>query len=175
MLTRRDFYRYGSIVLGSAMSLGLAIPGVAYVLDPLRRKGEAGKARELARLSALKVGVPRSFPVIAARQDAWVKYPPEPIGTVWLIRQPEGAGPPVVAFTAECPHLGCAILAMADGKSFHCPCHKATFDLTGQCLNQVAPRSMDTLEVELSGEDDPAVLVRFERFRTQSKEKVPLA
>ena len=31
------------------MSLGLAIPGVAYVLDPLRRKGGAGTTQKLTR------------------------------------------------------------------------------------------------------------------------------
>lgn len=174
MLTRRDLYRYGSILLGGAMTLGLAIPGVAYVLDPLRRKAEGGTTRELTRLSSLKVGVPQSFPVIAERQDAWVKYPPEPVGTVWLVRRPEGSKPPVVAFTAECPHLGCAIGLAGDAKTFLCPCHKSTFDLSGVPVNDLSPRPMDTLEVELTAGDDPGVVVHFRRFRTQTKEKLPL-
>ncbi|MFO0908526.1 MAG: Rieske 2Fe-2S domain-containing protein [Isosphaeraceae bacterium] len=174
MWTRRDLYRYGSWLLGGAMSLGLAIPGVAYVLDPLRKRGESGTTQRLTRLSALKVGEPQSFAVIAERQDAWVKYPPEPIGTVWLVRQPEGAKPPVIAFTAECPHLGCAIVQAPDAKSFICPCHRSIFDLKGKPQNDLSPRSMDTLDVELTTDDDPAVVVRFTRFRTQTKEKIPL-
>jgi menaquinol-cytochrome c reductase iron-sulfur subunit len=34
---------------------------------------------------------------------------------------------------------------------------------------------MDRLEVKLSDGDDPEVLVKFQRFRTQSEEKIPLA
>jgi hypothetical protein len=34
---------------------------------------------------------------------------------------------------------------------------------------------MDRLEVELSTDADPAILVRFQRFRTQEKEKTALA
>jgi menaquinol-cytochrome c reductase iron-sulfur subunit len=179
MLTRRDLYRYGTIVLGGAMTLGLAIPGVAYVLDPLRRRKESSAACELTRVSALKVGVPQSFPVIAERQDAWVKYPPEPIGSVWLVRLPDTTTPEgktlpqVVAFNAECPHLGCAIMGR-EGKTFFCPCHKSVFDLAGKPLNDLSPRPMDTLDVELTGDDDPGVIVRFERYRTQTKEKIPL-
>lgn len=174
MLTRRDLYRYGSVLLGGAMSLGLAIPGIAYVLDPLRRKGESGATQELTRLGALKVGVPQAFPIIAERQDAWVKYPPEPVGSVWLVRQPAGSSPPVVAFTAECPHLGCSIAMAGDGKTFLCPCHKSIFDLTGKPINDLSPRPMDTLDVELTGDDDPGVIVHFQRYRTQTKEKIPL-
>jgi quinol---cytochrome c reductase iron-sulfur subunit, bacillus type len=33
---------------------------------------------------------------------------------------------------------------------------------------------MDRLQVELSGGDDPEIRVKFERFRTQSEEKIPL-
>jgi menaquinol-cytochrome c reductase iron-sulfur subunit len=174
MLHRRDFYRYGSIVLGNLIALGLAVPGVAYLLDPLRRRSGAGEFQTLARLGELEVGVPKSFPIIAERRDAWVKYPREPIGSVWLIRQKEGTEPNVVAFTAECPHLGCAIHLAEGGQSFLCPCHTSAFDFSGRPLNAVPPRGMDRLEVQLSGAADPEVRVRFQRFRTQAKEQIPL-
>jgi menaquinol-cytochrome c reductase iron-sulfur subunit len=174
--TRREFYRLGSFLLGVATSLVIAVPGLAYVLDPLRRRGEgnAETTRELTRLSGLKVGVPASFSVVAGRKDSWVKYPPEPVGTVWLVRQPEGAKSPVVAFTAECPHLGCAISTGEGGKSFVCPCHQAKYGPDGVRKNQVSPRPMDTLEVELTADEDPGVVVHFRRFRNQIKEKKPL-
>lgn len=176
-MNRRDFYRYGTIALGNAVALALAIPGVAYLLDPLRRGVKQGDYQRLTKLSDLTIGEPRSFAVISGRQDAWVKYPPEPVGSVWLVRQPEGAKPPVIAFTAECPHLGCAVNLRENGKQkeFLCPCHTSAFDLTGKPLNTVPPRGMDRLEIELSKDDDPAVLVRFQRFRTQEKEQIPLA
>lgn len=174
MISRRDFYRYGSALLGSLTSVGLAIPCVAYVLDPLRRRSEDGADRRLTRLSALEVGVPRSFPIVAERRDAWVKYPAEPVGTVWLVRQPEGSPVPVLAFTAECPHLGCSIGLAEGGKSFLCPCHKGQFTLSGERSNLVSPRGMDALDVDLTEDEDPTVVVHFRRFRSQMKEKTPL-
>lgn len=174
MILRREFCRYGTVALGTLMGLALGVPGVAYLLDPLGKKSKVGAARRLARLGELTPGVPKSFPVVEERQDAWVKYPREPVGSVWLVRQPEGAETPVVAFSAECPHLGCAINLNADGRSFLCPCHTSAFTLEGEPLNQVPPRGMDRLEVELSGGDDPEILVRFERFQTQIEEPKPL-
>ncbi len=178
MLHRRDFYRFGSIVLGGVMGAILAVPGAAYVIDPiLRKKGAAAKGggrHELARLDQLEVGVPQAFPIVDERQDAWVKYPREPIGAVWLIRQPAGVTPAVMAFTAECPHLGCAVNLTADAKSFKCPCHDSGFDLKGKPTNRIPPRGMDSLKVELSDEADPRITVTFERFRAQSEEKIPL-
>jgi Rieske Fe-S protein len=174
-MNRRDFYRFGTIALGNLVGLALAVPGVAYLLDPLRRGSKAGGFQRLARLSELTVGQPRSVAVIGERQDAWVKYPREPVGSVWLVRRPEGSKPEVIAFTAECPHLGCAVNLTADGKGFLCPCHTSAFDHEGRPQNSVPPRPMDTLEVEVTGGDDPEVRVKFRRFRTQEKEKTPLA
>lgn len=175
MLHRRDFYRIGSAVLGGLAGLILAVPGAAFVLDPLRRGAKkTGIEQEITRLSALPVGIPNEFAIIDEREDAWVKYPREAIGSVWVIRQAEGAEPPVLALTAECPHLGCAVRLASDAKSFHCPCHGAAFDLSGQPLNNVPPRGMDALGVSLTRENDPRVVVHFERFRAQTKEKTPL-
>jgi menaquinol-cytochrome c reductase iron-sulfur subunit len=171
-MNRRDFHRYGTVVLGNVIALTLAVPGVAYLLDPIRRKSKQGDFQKLARLSELTVDVPRSYAVIDERQDAWVKYPKEPVGSVWLVRRTDGK---VDAFTAECPHLGCAVNLAGDGKTFLCPCHTSAFDFQGKRLNSVPPREMDTLEVELSSDADPEVRVKFQRFRTQDEEKHPLA
>ena len=173
-MTRRDFYRFGTIAVGNLVALALAVPGVAYVLDPLRKMSKPGESQRLARLSDLTVGQPRSFAVIDERQDAWVKYPKEPVGSIWLVRQPSGSKPEVIAFTAECPHLGCAVNLTADGKEFLCPCHTSAFNLEGRPLNAIPPRGMDSLDVDLTPGDDPEVRVRFQRFRTQEKEKIPL-
>lgn len=172
-MTRRDFYRAGTVLLSSLIGLVLAVPGVAYIASPLRKRshGDDEGLESLTRLSQLKVGEPRAFAIIADTQDAWIRYPSEPVGSVWLIRQPDGQ---VKALTAECPHLGCAIGFSADGKSFFCPCHTSSFDFSGKPLNKIPPRPMDDLKVELTADADPIIKVKFERFRTASEEKIPL-
>jgi menaquinol-cytochrome c reductase iron-sulfur subunit len=173
-MTRRDFYQFATVGLGSLIGLVLAVPGVAYIASPLRKKGREESFETLTRLNQLEVGVPRSFAIINERTDAWVKYPREPVGSVWLVRQPAGQGEPVIALSTECPHLGCAVNLTADGKSFLCPCHTSAFGLDGTKKNTVPPRNMDRLKVELTTGDDPEVRVKFQRFRTQSEEQIPL-
>jgi menaquinol-cytochrome c reductase iron-sulfur subunit len=177
-MTRREFCRCGSIVLTGMVKLFIAVPAIAFLVSPLRRRKSdpsTDSFETLTSLSQLSVGVPRSFAVIKDRIDAWVKYPSEPVGSVWLVRQPRGATPEVVALSAECPHLGCAINLTPGGKSFQCPCHTSAFDLEGQPQNRVPPRPMDRLDVELTAEPDPKVKVKFQRFRTLAQEKIPLA
>ena len=175
-MTRRDFYQAGTLLLSGLIGLVLSVPGVAYLVSPLRKGTEEGEGFEsLTRLSQLKAGEPRAFAIIADTQDAWVRYPKEPIGSVWLIRQPEGVEPPVLAFSAECPHLGCAINLGADAKHFICPCHTSAFAMDGKPMNKIPPRPMDRLDVELSKDADPIVRVRFQRFRTLAEEQIPLA
>jgi len=176
-MTRRDFHRLGSLVLGGLVKLVVAVPAAAFLLSPLRKtsKGsEADSFDNVTSLNQLKVGVPQSFGIVRDQIDAWVKYPQEPAGSVWLIRQPEGVEPPVIAYTAECPHLGCAINLSAEGKGFHCPCHNSSFDADGQPLNQIPPRAMDRLDVELSKDADPRVRVRFQRFQPLAEERITL-
>lgn len=177
-MNRRDFHRFGSVVLGSLIKLAVAAPAAAFLLTPFRKSKKSETSSDLERLtnlSQLEVGVPKSFAIVRDLTDAWVKYPKEPVGSVWLVRQPDGVDPPVIAFTAECPHLGCAINRDADGGGFFCPCHSSAFDIQGNPKNHVPPRPMDRLEVELTDDEDPHVVVRFQRFHPLAEEKIPLA
>jgi len=173
-MKRRDLYRYGTMLLGNLAAFTLAVPGVAYLFDPLAKKSKEGVFQPMAKLKELKVGVPVAVPVVEERQDAWVKYPKEPIGSVWLVRQPEGSKEPVVAFTTTCPHLGCAINLAADRTTFYCACHSSRFEFSGKPMNDVPPRAMDSLKVKITTDPDPVVMVKFERFRCQGKEKISL-
>lgn len=178
---RRSFHKVATIVLGSVIGAVLTLPGVSFILSPILKKPKAGEGesagdgfQQLAKLSDLEDGIPRVFPVLGKTKDAWVQYPEEPVGAVWLVRK----GEKVDAFSAECPHLGCAVSLGPDGNSFFCPCHTSAFTLDGKAKNEVPPRAMDSLEVNLAKSptgDDPEIRVKFQRFRTAIPEKTPLA
>ncbi len=175
MPTRRGFYRFLSMLGGNTVAIAMAVPGVRFLLDPLTKKGQERNLLSLARLSQLQPGKPQAFSIIEEKQDAWVKYPKEPVGSVWLVRQPDGAKEKVLAFSAECPHLSCSVTLSNDRQGFQCPCHGAMFGLDGAKKNAVSPRGMDGLEVDLSDDPDPVISVRFARFQPQSAEKKSLA
>ena len=170
---RRGFLsQAAAAVFACAALAGPALSALVTFLNPLREKSAGGKLVRLAELSALpEDGTPRKFPVIADRNDAWNRFPREPIGAVFLRR----VGKQVEAFNVICPHAGCFISYEAKENIFFCPCHTGRFELSGKRMgpNSPSPRDLDTLEVELRGGKE--VWVKFENFQTNTPEKKPLA
>jgi len=92
-------------------------------------------------------------------------------GKFWLVNLGEGeghidgddarTGGGLVALWRRCPHLGCAVpwrgdyvFAETDDAEkrqgwFLCPCHGSTYTKTGVRVAGPAPRSMDTMRIEL--------------------------
>jgi menaquinol-cytochrome c reductase iron-sulfur subunit len=174
---RRGFL---AVFLGGILGLFPFLTGLVVLFDPLRRRGNQGNWIRIATLDALPDdGIPRQFEVIADKQDAWNKYLNQPIGAVYLIREP--GSQKVAAFNATCPHAGCFIGYLAQQKHFACPCHKSTFDLSGERLTKrsPSPRDMDSLESEVRVADagNPTsgkeVWVKYLDFRIATEEKVP--
>jgi len=151
---------------GAAVGLVLAVPGAAYVIDPLMR-GAAKKGRwvKLASLQSLGEDHPVAVPVVGQQVDAWTKADNVRLGMVWLRKK----GDKVTALNAECPHLGCKVGYDAERKRFACPCHESAFSEEGARLAGPSPRALDPLETRVV---DGQVEVRFVRFRAQVEERV---
>ena len=138
----------------------------------LRRASAAGKAAFLpvADLAAIPDdGVPRQFPVIADRVDAWTGFASEPVGAVYLSR-PQGSRE-VRALSATCPHAGCFVDLEKATQCFRCPCHNSSFTLDGSIVNpSPSPRAMDELECRVGGNGQ--VEVKWQKFRAGVAAKV---
>jgi menaquinol-cytochrome c reductase iron-sulfur subunit len=169
---RRQFFK---MALAGAISAVLGLvplaAGLAVFLDPLRRKSAANGAIRVTTLEALPDdGMPRKFPVLASRVDAWNKFSEVPIGAVYLRR----TGSQVQAFNVVCPHAGCFVDFLAERGMYLCPCHNSTFTVTGAIGDRASPaaRGLDTLEVQMRGSE---VWVRFQNFQAGRPEKIPAA
>lgn len=170
---RRSFFKkVASNVFGALALLGPIGAGIAVLLDPMRRKVEGGGA--LVRVTTLASlpddGVPRKFPVIASRVDAWNRSAATAIGAVYLRRE-KGKG--VQALNVVCPHAGCFVDYMAGRNSYLCPCHNSTFALDGKINDpkSPSPRPLDELSVEIRNETE--VWVKFENYRAGVSHKIP--
>jgi cytochrome b6-f complex iron-sulfur subunit len=67
-----------------------------------------------------------------------------------------GGGAGLLALDWKCPHLGCAVPWKSDfnfdndaGGWYRCPCHMSTYTRSGIRVHGPAPRSMDTMAVEI--------------------------
>jgi len=160
-------------LIGATLGLVPISAGLSVLLDPLRRKVVSDLAVRITTLDALpEDGVPRKFPVLATRTDAWNKFTEVPIGAVYLRRLPDGS---LQAFNVVCPHAGCFVDFDAERGSFLCPCHNSTFSVEGRIADRSSPspRGLDSLEVELRNGKE--VWVKFQNFQAGRAEKIPIA
>jgi Rieske Fe-S protein len=171
---RRDFFKEACAgLIGTLLGLIPLGAGLTVFLDPLRRKSVDTGAVWITNLEALPDdGVPRKFPVLATRVDAWNRISQVPIGAVYLRRTGKRQ---IEAFNVVCPHAGCFVDFQADHGRYLCPCHNSTFTVNGKIDDRAspAPRGLDTLAVELRG--DKEIWVQFQNFQAGRPEKVPAA
>ena len=169
---RRDFVK--KFLAGLISTVIGFVPlgaGLAVFLDPLRRKISTNGPIRVASLESLPAdGIPRKFPVLATRVDAWNKSKQAAIGSVYLRRTSDGQ---VQAFNVVCPHAGCFV--DFDRDHYHCPCHNSTFTITGKIDNPSSPaaRGLDSLEVQVR--DGKEIWVTFQQFQAGRAEKIPVA
>jgi menaquinol-cytochrome c reductase iron-sulfur subunit len=172
---RRSFIaRLAATVIGGIVALFPFVAGWGVITNPLRRsrsttgddETDLTKFARICPLDALPAdGMPREFAVIADVSDAWTHAAAQRIGAVFLTRSSKDPNE-VTAFTATCPHLGCAVEFDAAKKEYECPCHKSGFAIDGKKLFGPSRRGLDPLPVKV---DDKAgskeILVKFERFK----------
>jgi len=158
-----------ALAAGGLATLLPAGAGLWVLLDPLRRKSAAAAFLPVSELGAIPDdGVPRQFPVITDRVDAWTGFAAEPVGAVYLRR--EKGSDVVQALSATCPHAGCFVEMESTRHCFRCPCHNSSFTLDGGIVEpSPSPRPMDELECRVVG--GGVVEVKWENFYTGIADK----
>lgn len=171
---RRGFFKQSlTLVLGGAAVAVPVAAGLVVASDPLRRKSAGGLNVQVTTLDALPAdGVPRRFPVIAAKTDAWNRFAAAPVGAVYLRRT---ADKNIEALNVVCPHAGCFVDYATGSGTFRCPCHQSSFAIDGKIADprSPSPRGLDSLPVEVK--DDGSVWVTFQNFQAGRPDKVPVA
>ncbi|HEV3416299.1 MAG TPA: Rieske (2Fe-2S) protein [Pirellulales bacterium] len=170
---RRGFFtRAAAIAIGALISLFPLAAGLFVFADPLRRGGAGPGFIKITTLDSVPDdGVPRAFPVVASRTDAWTYFPSEPIGAVFVRRKQDNAK--LEVFQTTCPHAGCMLDYSASGTDFKCPCHNSAFQLDGQLDYGPSPRPMDSLAYQIRDNHGlKEVWVKFETFHTGIAEKI---
>jgi Rieske Fe-S protein len=175
------------LVIGAVVALAPVVFGVFTFLNPLARKHKTPKFYEdenatgapegflrVASLDSLAVGgTPLRFPVIADQHDGWNFTPDQPVGAVYMERVSDTE---IRCFNTTCPHAGCSVTYGDSTQTFDCPCHNSSFSRDGNKKaadsgrENPSPRGLDTLDVEVVGEN---VYVKFQNFYTGKHEKIP--
>ena len=138
----------------------------------------------MADTSELPEEEPIKFAIVEDKTDKWSRYKDVPVGAVYLLKTaPQTAegdaedadpAPAVIAYNTVCPHLGCFVDYRKKENDFFCPCHDSNFSLDGELVKGVSPRAMDTLEIDEEKLKAGEVWVKFQRFKANTKDKIPV-
>ena len=172
---RRDFTRSAVATLTALAAAGVPFAtGLMALLNPLRPEMQArlrpGGSDDkgffrVGSVGNVPDGFPQAFTILADRKDAWNRFPSEPIGKVFLCKQ----GDKMIALNSRCPHAGCDVDYQPGKSGFVCPCHDSLFTVEGARSGaSPSPRDLDTLDVEIRGEE---VWVKFQNFKTGRPDK----
>lgn len=106
-----------------------------------------------------KISVPASAVPAVGQKERF------PVGRFWIVNlSEEQGGPGLLALWWKCPHLGCTVpwrptfvwpdptTGAAKQGWFRCPCHGSTYTDAGVRVFGPAPRSMDTMELEVQSD-----------------------
>ena len=160
---RRRFLKAATGVIGGGVGLVLAAPVLRFVIDPAGETTVTSPTEpiDLGAADRFVVGAdPQRVDVIApVVKDAWTSAKNVVLGAAWVRR----TGPDkIVAFSAVCPHLGCAIGWDPAKKTYLCPCHDSRFAVEGDKLSGPSERGLD--ELKLAVKDGRLQLV-WKRFK----------
>jgi menaquinol-cytochrome c reductase iron-sulfur subunit len=171
---RRGFLRSSlALVLGGIAAVVPVAAGFRVLCDPLRRRGAGSKVVKVTTIEALPDdGLPRRFPIIATRKDAWNRFNDVRIGAVFLRRTPDGK---VAALNVTCPHAGCFVDFSPERGQFRCPCHESSFALDGAIASprSPSPRGLDPLAVRV--DEEGGVWVTYLNFQAGRPDRVTAA
>ena len=189
VVERRSLLKWICGVIAAMCSVVVAVPVVRFLLGPLQRRDSLGTlVQRIALLEQVPVNQPKQFAIQGNRRDGWTLHPKVAVGRVWLVRRTDVSVEPekaqVDAFSAECPHLGCIIGFTESKAQFLCPCHQATFDLTGEIVGKdqtgfenPSPRNMDTIPCRVVHDEKGDrwwVEVEFQKYEKGLAAKVPV-
>jgi menaquinol-cytochrome c reductase iron-sulfur subunit len=166
---RRDFLKIATCALGGGVVAAAGLPVLRLIVDPAGKTTVTSPTEpiDVGDAAGLRVGAtPRRVEVVAPIvKDAWTSARDVVLGAAWLRRT---SPTEIVALSAVCPHLGCAIGYDAGGDTFVCPCHDSKFATDGKVLAGPSKRAMDTLDLTVR---DGRVLLAWKRFKADTPDR----
>jgi len=168
---RRRFLKVATCAIGGGVGLAVGVPVLTLLADP------AGKVTVTTPTAPLDLGPaeqfragaePRRVDIIAPIvKDAWMAARHVVLGAAWVRRT---APDKIVALSAVCPHLGCAVGWDAGAGNFLCPCHDSRFSPEGGKLTGPSERGLDELPLAVV---EGRLQLTWVRYKTGQPVKEP--
>jgi menaquinol-cytochrome c reductase iron-sulfur subunit len=168
--SRRWFLGFLTNSLMAIIAVFLAVPAIAYVWSPLRKKPGQENAgdgfSDAGPVTELPIGKWQLLSIEVVRQDGWEKTR---TGRGIYVRRTGEGSQDVAVLSPICPHLGCSVSWQSESNQFQCPCHKGIFNAGGNFVAGPPPRGMDSLPWEIRG---GRLWVRWQDYKIGISERI---
>ena len=157
-ISRRDFIKATSAMIGGLIGVVIGIPSIAYLLSPALRETGDDSQIDLGLLENYPIGVPTRFDFTLTRVNGWertaVNY------GLYIVRKNESE---VHVFSDICTHLGCRVTWHPDQEHYISPCHDGHFDILGEVISGPPPRPLDEFATEMENGNLFVILPPYKR------------
>ncbi|MBB6053846.1 ubiquinol-cytochrome c reductase iron-sulfur subunit [Armatimonas rosea] len=137
----------GSLIglINAGLAAAIALPALAFLVDPLRRKYATGDWIAVLDDSALAEGETKYVTFEMLVDDGYMKSVRN--ASVYVSRK----GSRLVAYDPSCPHLGCHVEYKKKRDRYICPCHGGVFDSDGERVSGPPPRGLTKIPTRTDG------------------------
>lgn len=139
-VSRRDFIKAATAVVGGVIGLVLGIPVVGYLIDPALRSGAKEGWMPIGKLEDIPVGIPSPFSFTSVQVNGWERTSTNHGG--FVLRKSEDPQD-LLILNSRCTHLACTVNWKQEADAYLCPCHDAKFGKEGEVLDGPPPRPLD--------------------------------
>ena len=143
-ISRRDFVKITTAVLGTIMGAVIGLPAIGYLIDPALRARKTDAWIPLGKLADFAVDQPTLFNFTRSKVNGWEKTV-NSYG-VFVVRKSDTEA---TVLSNVCTHLSCRVNWNGDQKEFICPCHNAQFGIQGEILGGPPPRPLDRYQTKV--------------------------
>lgn len=146
-LDRRKFLVRLSLLAGAIPAAIVAVPILSALLGPLLQR-QKQEWRRVAALNDIPIGETKLITYINADPLPWAGVTAK--SAAWLRRESENE---LVAFAANCSHLGCPVRWEPKAQLFMCPCHGGVYYKDGTVAAGPPPKALTKIEVRINKND----------------------
>lgn len=142
-LSRRDFIKVTTGIVGGLIGTMIGLPAVFYLIDPALQEGGKEAWIPIGKFEDMQVGTPYPFSFTRVQVNGWERTASSFGG--YAIRK-SGSPNDILILNSKCTHLSCTVNWSSEAHAYICPCHDAKFSIDGAVVDGPPPRALDTYE-----------------------------
>lgn len=154
-LSRSDFVKTMSIVIGGIIGAAVGLPGIGYLVGPFLKPAASDAWVPIGPLETFPVGehTPASFTRTSV--NGWERTSLSFGLSVFRKSETE-----FLVFSIVCTHLACRVKWQEDNRVYHCPCHDGNFGPEGKVISGPPTRPLDQMEYKI---ENNTLLVHYQK------------